>query len=212
MSTLTEQSVADTAGTGRGGQGELRLKKSAVERNRKWVHRLVWPALFLTVLTTSSSIKSPYAYVVIGFLGYAFVTAGTVGRLWCGLYLFGRKSKEFCQDGPYSLCRNPLYVSAFLNIVGLALASRRAILMILLPVVLGAYYLSVIKAEERRMSVLFGREYEEYCASTPRIIPRPESYRSRSSVVLEPDHYLRGIVKAMGYFWLLFLLQLVEAL
>ena len=209
---MTQQEVSDTAGTACGGEGDLRLKKAAVERNRKWLHRLAWPALFVTVLTTESSIHDPSVAVLLGFLGCALVTAGTVGRLWCGLYLFGRKSKEFCQDGPYSICRNPLYVSAFLNILGLALASRRAILMIALPVILGAYYLSVIKAEERRMSVLFGRDYEAYCASTPRIIPRLEGYRPRATIALDPDHYLRGIVKAMGYFWLLFLLQLAESL
>lgn len=212
MSTQMEQGLIDTTGTARYGQESVRPTKTAVERKRKWVHALAWPTLFVTVVTTKSSVHNPHVAAIIDIVSYILVTAGTVGRLWCGLYVFGRKAKEFCQDGPYSICRNPLYVSAFLSISGLAMASDRAILMVSFPLLLGAYYLLVIKAEENRMSLLFGRDYEAYCARTPRIFPRLASYRARATVAVDPDHYLSHIVKALGYFWLLFLLRLAEAM
>jgi protein-S-isoprenylcysteine O-methyltransferase Ste14 len=210
MSTIIREELGDSIEAPVGERSAPRLRKSALERNRKWIHLSAWPALLLTVLTTQSTFHDPGVRLLLALFSYVLVTVGTVGRLWCGLYLFGRKSKKVCQDGPYSLCRNPLYASALLNIAGLSLASNRVSLMIALPALLGAYYFLVIAAEERRLRVLFGREYEAYYARTPRFIPRFGSYRMRETVVLDPAHYLRGIVKAMGYFWLLLLLQLVQ--
>jgi protein-S-isoprenylcysteine O-methyltransferase Ste14 len=135
-----------------------------------------------------------------------------VGRLWCSLYIRGRKSKDLCQDGPYSICRNPLYLSAFLGGMGIAMVSNRAALMIVFPALFSAYYLLVIKSEEKRLMALYGRQYEAYCAVVPRIIPRFGIYRTPITVTVTPEHYLRGIVKSMGYFWIVFALQLVESI
>jgi protein-S-isoprenylcysteine O-methyltransferase Ste14 len=39
---------------------------------------------------------------------------GATLRLWSTLYIGGRKRVVLVSDGPYSLCRNPLYVGTFL--------------------------------------------------------------------------------------------------
>ena len=88
---------------------------------------LTWiPALaFLWVVVTSrSSLAVDTFHFVIKLIGYALIGVGAVGRMWCGVYIAGRKNKELCQDGPYSLCRNPLYVFSFIGTVGVALGAR----------------------------------------------------------------------------------------
>jgi protein-S-isoprenylcysteine O-methyltransferase Ste14 len=188
------------------------LGKSLVERHRRLFQVVFWAAVAMTLVMTKPSIQNAYAHSLVNLVAYGLVTAATVGRLWCSLYVRGRKSKSLCQDGPYSVCRNPLYLFSFLGVTGVALASDRLVLMILLPVLFSGYYLAVIKSEEKRLLALFGREYEAYLAKVPRIVPRFKGYSTPETVPVPVAHYLPGIMKAMGYLWILFLLELMEAL
>jgi protein-S-isoprenylcysteine O-methyltransferase Ste14 len=213
MSVITEERPTNnSAGIPHDKRDKGGPDKSPVERHRRWLHGFFWPAFCLTVVMTKPSIDNAVIHKLIGIVGYALVTAAAVGRLWCSLYIRGRKSKELCQEGPYSICRNPLYVSAFLGGMGIAVVSNRAALMIVFPALFAAYYLLVIKAEEKRLTALYGEEYEAYRAVVPRIIPRFGIYRTPMTVAVTPEHYLRGIVKSMGYFWIVFALQLVESM
>ena len=186
--------------------------KAAVERQRRWLQTVWWTAFFTTVLITKPSVDNAGLHEVITMVGWALVSTATVGRLWCSLYLRSRKSKYLCQAGPYSLCRNPLYAFAFVGGTGIAVVSDRAVLMILFPVLFWGCYIPVIRAEERRLSELFRGQYEAYCARVPRIIPRFKNYSTPETVRLTVDHYLRGIVKSMGYFWMILAVQLVATL
>jgi hypothetical protein len=82
----------------------------------------------------------------------------------------------------------------------------------LFPLLFWGFYIPVIRAEERRLSELFGGEYEAYCARVPRIIPRFKNYSGPETVTVTVGHYLRGIVKSLGYFWTILAVQLVEML
>jgi protein-S-isoprenylcysteine O-methyltransferase Ste14 len=212
MSMITEQGSSSTAGIPFGRKNKRSHKKAAVERHRRWLHGFFWPVFFLTVVLTKASIDNPAIDGLIEIVSYTLVTAAVVGRLWCSLYIRGRKSKDLIQDGPYSICRNPLYVSSFLGGMGIAVASGRAALMIVFPALFCVYYFFVIKSEEKKLLELYGKEYEAYCAAVPRLIPRFGSYRTPTAVAVTPDQYLHGIVKSMGYFWILFALQLIESL
>jgi len=181
-----------------------------VERHRKWLHGLVWPAFFMVVVITKRSIDQAGPHAVIDIVGWTLVMIATVGRLWCSLYVRGRKSKQLCQDGPYSVCRNPLYLFSFLGVMGVALAAERVALMILLPLLFAGYYLAVIKAEEKRLSVVFGEEYHAYCARVPRIVPHFKGYRTPETVAVPVEPYLGGVMKAVSFLWILFLLELLE--
>jgi protein-S-isoprenylcysteine O-methyltransferase Ste14 len=212
MSKVRGQGLPTSPGMFYGGQAKGSRRKSPVERRRRWLQVVWWTAFFTTILMMKPSVDNKGVQQVITIVAWALVTAATVGRLWCSLYLRGRKSKSLCQAGPYSLCRNPLYVFAFLGGMGIAVAPDRAVLMILFPFLFWGCYLPVIRAEERRLSELFGGEYEAYCARVPRIIPRFKNYSTCETVTVTVDHYLRGIVKSMGYFWMILAVQLVETL
>jgi len=201
----------DSAVLPSGTQDEKKHRKSAVERHQLWLRLVWWTAFFTTLLTTKPSIDNAGVHEAITLVAWALVSTAIAGQLWCRLYLLRcRKSKYLRQLGPYSLCRNPLYVFAFLGGMGIAVASDREVLMILFPLLFWGYYILVIRAEERRLSALFGGEYAAYCARVPRIIPRFKNYSAPETMPVTVDHYLRLIVKSMGWVWMILAVQLIE--
>ena len=82
--------------------------KSPVERYRKLVVWFLYTGIFAAVIFGPSGIEHDQLFEYSEIVSYLLVAVATVGRLWCGIYVFGRKSKVLCMDGPYSICRNPL--------------------------------------------------------------------------------------------------------
>jgi len=212
MTSITGHGLNNHSAAASGRDDAAPQRKSAVERHRRLVQVVFWAAFLTTLLITKPSMENAYTHSLVDLVAYGLVTAATVGRLWCSLYVRGRKSKRLCQDGPYSVCRNPLYLFSLLGIIGVALASERLAPMILLPALFSGYYLAVIRSEEKRLRALFGEEYEAYCARVPRIVPHVKGYSTPETAAVPVDHYLAGIMKAMGYLWILFLVQLMETL
>ena len=56
-----------------------------------------------------------------GFLeqiGIILIIACVLGRCWAILYIGGNKNRRLVTAGPYSLCRNPLYLFSIMGVVG----------------------------------------------------------------------------------------------
>ena len=184
--------------------------KSAVERHRGWVNLAMWFFIFVTVIFTRSAEQGLRAHELQKTAGFILIAMSTMGTLWCGDYIFGRKSKRLCQDGPYSVCRNPLYVFSALGWLGVVMVSARLILVIAFLPVFCVDYVLVVKSEEKRLFHLFGREYETYTERVPRLVPRFKNYWTREKLEVDPRRHLLGIVKSMRFFWMAFALQLIE--
>lgn len=166
--------------------------RTIVERLRKpvsWLAVASLAPLWVFLPRITSPVLSDAAFAV----GLLAVVAGLLGRLWCAIYIAGRKNAELCQDGPYSLVRNPLYVFSFVGALGVALASGRPGLVPVVAVLFLAYYHFVVKSEEHRLAALFPQSYPAYRASVPRGIPRLHGYRTRTSLTLDP----RDVTRAM---------------
>jgi protein-S-isoprenylcysteine O-methyltransferase Ste14 len=73
--------------------------------------------------------------------------------------------------GVYQYIRHPSYAGLLLAFLGLGLsfASYVSIAVIVIPIVVAFHYR--IRIEERVLIDHFGSEYENYCASTKRLIP-----------------------------------------
>ena len=75
------------------------------------------------------------------------------------------------QDGPLSIVRHPYYVSYVLILVGLSLTLATLWpLVIVLCVVIGMG--PTAKAEEEKLTILFGEEYQQYQKNVGRFFPR----------------------------------------
>lgn len=169
-----------------------RRGRTRVERLRKPVSWLAAASL-VPLWFYLPRIGSPALADAAFSAGLLAVIAAMLGRLWCALYIAGRKNAELCQDGPYSLSRNPLYVFSFVGALGVALASGRPGLVPVVAVLLVAYYHFVVKSEEDRLAALFPRSYPAYRAGVPRGLPRLHGYHTRTALTLDP----RDVTRAM---------------
>lgn len=171
---------------------ELPRRRTLVERLRK---PMSWTALIaLAVLWTRLEPTSDRHLAAAGLgAGMMAVIVAMLGRVWCALYIAGRKNAELCQDGPYSLVRNPLYVFSFIGAVGVALATQRWAMVPAVIVLFLAYYHAVIRSEESRLEALFPQAYPAYRRAVPRLMPKISGFTSRKVLTLNP----RDVTRAM---------------
>ena len=100
----------------------------------------------------------------------AAILLGLAIRSWAAGTL--NKSRELTQDGPYALCRNPLYLGSFLMMVGfcLLLQDLPSLFFVLGPLTI-LYWLQV-HFEEKRLLFLFPDDWPSYSENVPRLIPQ----------------------------------------
>jgi protein-S-isoprenylcysteine O-methyltransferase Ste14 len=82
-----------------------------------------------------------------------------------------KKNQELTVTGPYAHTRNPLYLGSTLIAAGFALALLSWPVALLLATGFAAIYIPVIASEEKFLRGAFP-EFDSYCRSVPRFIPR----------------------------------------
>ncbi len=163
-------------------------------RNRGW---LPIPLLLVPLLSagtiSSTTIAVGLALMVLGewWRMWGVATAGTVTR---------RRSREvhkLVSHGPFAWCRNPLYVGNFVIWIGVMTLSGVLWFIPVATLVFAVEYFYIIRYEEGVLETIFGKEYLEYKARTPRWFPRPpasahggdlfwpEAWRSEVSTFLQ---------------------------
>lgn len=105
-------------------------------------------------------------------LSWVTLALGLVIRLWGTSAIAGRKGLQVVCEGPYALCRNPLYWGTFLIAISMTLFLQSGVFAVSLwpPVLL--YLFGVVPAEERFLRHHLGRDYTNYCERTPRWLPK----------------------------------------
>lgn len=83
----------------------------------------------------------------------------------------GRYAHALATDGIYSVVRHPQALSLCLLTVGLGLLSRSLPFLVSLPVWIAAWAFYTWLEERLELRPLFGRAYERYMESTPRLWP-----------------------------------------
>ncbi len=116
-------------------------------------------------------------------IGLVFLFAGLGMRTWATLFIGGRKSRTLITQGPYSLCRNPLYLGTFLIGIAVALFLQSLTFGAVLLVAGPLLYLPVMREEERVLRQNHGSSYDEYRSSVPMFLPvRMHSTRPAAEV------------------------------
>ena len=80
-----------------------------------------------------------------------------------------REDTSLRTDGLFSISRNPMYIGVYLTIAASTLYTLNP-LVILLGVFVIAVHHGIVRAEEKHLRNVFGREYAEYCSSVRRYI------------------------------------------
>jgi len=170
------------------------------------------PVILLAVFVQPSwNPESTTAYFV-ELSGYVFLLAGVAVRLWSIHYVGGRKSHELITDGPYSLCRNPLYVGTFLLTVGACLCFENVLMLAAAFLVVVPMHLAAARWEERHLLELFPEAFPEYARSVPRFWPRLRNYHSRDSLSVPVRAIRRIAIDTAGVLLIPALEDLLEVL
>ena len=164
--------------------------------------------ILVSLLTVPRAFGTVFGQVLV-LCGYSLLIAAALGRVWCAIYISGRKDRVLCQDGPYSLSRNPLYFFSFLGVVGCFAALQNLAFAAVAAVAYLAYYHYVIRSEETRLAQLFGAEYETYAGRTPRLFPALRSPQGVDSYTIRPKIIERALKEVV---WFLLVIVFVEAL
>ena len=186
---------------------------SLFARQRIVVSRLViWPLAAVLLVTTSAWELPPPIDGVIFMMGCVLAGVATVGRLWCSLYICGRKTKELITVGPYSMTRNPLYFFSAIGGIGVGLATETFAVPVLLMLLFAITYPSVIRAEENKLRGIHGDAFDEYAALTPRFLPRPSRCCEPEAYEVSPLKFRGALFDALWFVWLVGILEMGESL
>lgn len=187
--------------------------RSIFSRQRILVSRLVvWPLGAALLVTASAWEVHPPWNGLLFLAGCVLIGVASIGRLWCSLYICGRKTKELVTSGPYSVTRNPLYFFSAIGAIGVGLGTETLTVPAVLILLFALSYPSVILAEERKLLALHGHAYDTYFAGTPRFFPRLAIPAEPDVYAVDPRRFRRALFDALWFVWLMGVLELGEAL
>lgn len=123
------------------------------------------------------------------FLLYASI------RIWATLFIGGNKDLRLQTDGPYSVCRNPLYVGSFCFALALTCLLKSATFATGVILAFVIYLNFVVRAEEHFLGIRFGEDFTNYCRRTPRFWPRWSSFNSPSHLRVDVKRLRQEFVR-----------------
>ena len=112
--------------------------------------------------------------VVVGMAGAALALT-TIGFFICegrGTPAVFDPPKRFVPHGPYRIVRNPMYIGGVSMLLGWGFYLTSISMIFYAVVAFLLIHTFVVFAEEPGLRKRFGQEYEDYCKSVPRWIPR----------------------------------------
>lgn len=166
----------------------------------------------LVLFSPPASLDARWNRVLLEALGWLVFVAGAALRFWATLYIGGRKRLVLVSDGPYSLCRNPLYVGTFL--IALSTAIMLESLTFAAGVWLAAafYAWATVPAEERYLASQLGEPYRRYCQSVPRFFPAAWNFSTGPTISVDVRSLWGECRRAARWIWLPVILDAVSRL
>jgi protein-S-isoprenylcysteine O-methyltransferase Ste14 len=153
-------------------------------------------ALLLVVRSSSGGEFHEYVEAV----GLGLIVIGIVGRMWCTLYIGGRKSSEVVSTGPYSITRNPLYVFSSLAAAGVGAQTGSVLLALIFMLACAVSFQVVIRREERFLEAELGAPYYAYKAAVPRFWPRFGQFRDEAKLTVRTRLIYRTLADGLVFF------------
>lgn len=169
---------------------------------------------FFLVMFTSKKLDlvAPEISGVLFLIGCALVGIAIVGRLWCAQYIAGYKDNTLVREGPYSMCRNPLYFFSFLGTIGVGLCTESLALTAFLIVCFGLLYRSIIHTEETKLIRIFGEPYADYLREVPRFLPNPHLFHEPRLYEVVPGVFRHAAGDALWFVVAIGVMEFIEAL
>lgn len=188
--------------------------RTRYEKLRIPVSRLASAAAVFFLLFSTNHWEDGHEAVTTGLftLGMFLVAIGSLGRMWCSLYIAGYKDQVLITQGPYSMTRNPLYFFSTFGALGVGFCTETFTFPLLLLAVMILYYPLVVRKEERRLRDRFGGAFDDYARRVPAFFPSFALFSEPDTYVVKPVVYRRHMFSALWFVWIVGLLELAEGL
>lgn len=147
---------------------------------------------------------------ILEIAGVFLIIGSVLGRFWAILYAGGRKNTQLLDQGPYSVCRHPLYLFSALGAAGFGLMLGSFVMTLILGLGIGAILYVTARAEERFLIQTFGDAYLNYAARVPRLIPDPRLFRSPDRIEVNVPMLRTNLSDALVFLSLIPLAELSE--
>jgi protein-S-isoprenylcysteine O-methyltransferase Ste14 len=154
--------------------------------------------VFLAFIFSTSRWSDPLR-AAIEWVGLALLLVCIGGRTWCSLYIGGHQTSELVTAGPYSLCRNPLYLFSVAGAVGVGAQVGTISIAVLAGFLTWAAHVPAVAHEERQLLVAHGDRYREYLARVPRFLPGRSGWRNAQRLDVRPRAVARTFVDACWF-------------
>ena len=145
-------------------------------------------------------------------LGMFLVAIGSLGRMWCSLYIAGYKDRVLITQGPYSMTRNPLYFFSTFGALGVGFCTETFTFPLVLLLAMILYYPLVVRKEENRLRQFFGSQFDDYAKRVPAYFPKLSLLSEPDTYTVKPLAYRRHMFSALWFVWIVGLLELAEGL
>jgi len=185
--------------------------KPANQELRITVLRVTFIVMIPLILFSRSAWMEPeWVFEVMEVLGVSLVIFAVLGRFWSILYIGGHKNSQVMQDGPYSICRHPLYLFSTMGVVGLGLMLGSIVLTIGLGVLTFVILTATANKEEDFLRAEFGDAYGKYEAKTPRIWPKLSLFHTEGEVMFDVKHLKGNFFDALVFLTFIPMAELME--
>ena len=171
-------------------------------------------AVFVTCMVFGKStwVSGGFQHETIEWFGIVLIFTCVFGRTWCALYIGGKKQSGIIAIGPYSICRNPLYVFSMMGAAGLGAQLGSISMAVATGVFVWAVFYVVVLNEEKALLTIHGAAYRDYCARVPRYLPRPSLWSGPDMLEIQVAKVTRTFLDACVFLLAIPLAEIFEQL
>jgi protein-S-isoprenylcysteine O-methyltransferase Ste14 len=163
---------------------------------------LLIPATVVALFSQPLVREGTWLNIVVNALAWVVFVAGISFRIWSTLYVGSRKLKTLVNQGPYSICRNPLYVGTFLMALGAALFLKSFLVIAAVILLIVVYAIGTVPAEEKALLAQHGEAYAEYLRRVPRFFPNFSLFTTPPSVEVKINGVRLEAKRLLIYIWM----------
>lgn len=182
-------------------------------RARAWLSLVVLaPVAVLAIFSEPHFAFDGLPEYTVECVAWLLFLGGALVRWWATLYIGGRKGQELITQGPYSICRNPLYFGTLLLSLSVAVFLQSASLVAVLAIVAIMYLQITLPVEEQYLASLHGEAFDRYCQSVPRFFPSFKHYTAPRELCVRLDGMRREMRRMLQWATIPLICYLIEHL
>jgi len=185
---------------------------TTIQKLRIPLSQLFVAAMVIFILISASKWEDTYVASTLFASGCFLVSIACLGRLWCIVYIGGYKKNVLITDGPYSICRHPLYFFSFLGAVGVGLTTETFTIPLVIIIAFSIYYPLATQSEDADLLKKHGDAYRKYRDATPAFFPKLSLLREPETYTVNTRVFRKNGIDALWFMWLVGIIEVIKAL